>query len=155
MRKGKKRFRPGEAIIPGISLIFGIWYFIQTRDASLTAIKWPYIIAALSGILWLGVVFFFVFTSRETVSVEPLQKNGMSKIILIFLAPVIYIWIMPYIGFGIASFLFLMILFRLLGGRSWIRNGGAALSITLFLYVSMILLMKMSLPRLIIGPFQI
>jgi hypothetical protein len=58
---------------------------------------------------------------------------------------------MPSLGFAISSLLFLTLLFRLLGGRSWLVNGLVALAMTAFLYVAMIVLMQMALPRLEIG----
>lgn len=155
MQKNKKRFNPGEAVIPGITLAFGIGYFLQTMDASMVAIRWPYIIAALTGILWLMVVAFFSFDTRETGSKAHLDKGNIHKIALILCAPLFYIASMPYIGFALSSFVFLALLFRLLGGTSWIRNFAVSLVITGFLYVSMILLMKMSLPRLVIGSIQL
>ena len=155
MEKNKKRINPGEAIIPGITLAFGIAYFVQTRDASMVAIRWPYIIAALTAVLWLCVVVFFLFD-------DPMRRKKMNfnggvagKIGLILCAPIAYVFSMSYIGFGISSFIFLTVLFRLLGGTSWIRNLSISLVITTFLYVSMIVLMNMSLPRIMLGSFQI
>ena len=155
MQKTRKRFNPGEAIIPILTLAFGVAYFIQTRDASLVAIKWPYIIAILTGAFWLAVVIRFFFDDREPVSKDLQASRDMGKILLILVAPIVYVTTMPFIGFGLGSFIFLTILFRLLGGQSWIRNGLVAFFITAFLYVSMIVLMKMSLPRLVIGSIQI
>ena len=155
MQKRKKRFNPGEAIIPFITFSFGVAYFIQTRDASLVAIKWPYIIAALTGAFWLAVVIRFLFDDREPVSKEKQASKDISKMVLILIAPIVYVASMPYIGFGLGSFVFLTILFRILGGQSMIRNIMVAFFITAFLYVSMIVLMKMSLPRLVIGSIQI
>lgn len=155
MQKNRKRFNPGEAIIPGITLAFGIGFFIQTMDASAVAIRWPYMIAALTALLWICVVAFFLFDNRERGSGLQVKSNGVGKVALILCAPIVYIAAMPYIGFGISSLLFLAVLFRLLGGTSWTRNITISIVITGFLYVSMILLMKMSLPRLMLGSFQL
>ena len=155
MQKGQKRFNPEEAIIPAITLAFGVAYFVQTRDATLVAIKWPYIIAALTAVLWLAVVANFMFDKREQPPKIKLIDSDKGKVLLILIAPIIYVASMPYIGFGIGSLLFLTILFRILGSRSLITNVLVAFSVTAFLYLSMIVLMKMSLPRLIIGSIQI
>lgn len=155
MQKNRKHFNPEEAIVPGIALIFGIAYFVQTMDASMVAIRWPYIIAALTGILWLCVVAFFLFDNPETRTRNKLKRGDTGKIALILLSPIAYIASMSFIGFGISSFIFLAVLFRLLGGTSWLHNLAISLVITAFLYVSMIVLMKMSLPRLVIGSFTI
>lgn len=155
MQKNKERFNPGEAIIPGISLAFGIGYFIQIRGASMVAVKWPYMIAVLTGLLWLGVAFFFLFDDRQKAPVDVDKRKKTGRSLLILGAPLIYIGTMPYVGFAVGSFLFLTILFRVLGGRAWITNGLISVSITGFLYVTMIVLMKMSLPRLVIGSIRI
>lgn len=155
MQKNKNRFNLGEAIIPGIALTFGVAYFIQTMDASLTAIKWPYIIAVLTGILWLFVVVYFVFNNPDNHTRVKNRSGDTKKIALILFAPIVYIASMSFLGFGVSSFIFLAVLFRLLGGVSWVRNSLISFTITAVLYVAMIVLMKMSLPRLILGSFQI
>lgn len=153
MKKQKKRFNAGEAIIPVVSLAFGAAYFLQTQDALMVAMRWPYIIAVIVVLLWLGVVAFYLFDSRPETAKRSMSWSEISKPILIFCAPVVYIATMPYMGFALGSLLFLMILFRILGSLSWVRNLIVALSITSFLYVSMVILMKMALPRLAIGSF--
>lgn len=155
MQKNKKCFNPGEAIIPGLALAFAIAYFIQTMDASMVAIRWPYMIAGLTGVLWLCVVAFFLFDDPDSRPKSKPNSGDAWKVAIILLAPLAYIASMSFIGFGISSFVFLNVLFRLLGGTSWIRNLLIAFAITTFLYVSMVVLMKMSLPRLVIGSFQI
>ncbi len=153
MEKKKRRFNSGEAIIPGVSLAFGVAYFLQTTDGSMVALRWPYIIAVIAGLLWLAVVVFFLFDPRPETVKNSIGWAEISKPALIFCAPIVYIGVMPYIGFALGSFLFLTILFRFFGGLSWLRNLAVAFSITLFLYVAMVILMKMSLPRLAIGSF--
>lgn len=155
MEKQKKRFNAGEAIIPGVSLVFGVAYFLQTRDASMVAMRWPYIIATIAALLWLGVVVFYLFDNRPKVEKISVRWTEISKPILIFCAPIVYIVTMPYLGFALGSLLFLMILFRTLGSLSWLRNLIIALSLTSFLYVSMVILMQMNLPRLVIGSFTL
>ena len=153
MEDNKKRFNPNEAIVPGITLLFVIAYFVQTADASWVAIKWPYALAALAGVFWLGVVAVYVFShpsASETKENAPAQKY---KPLVILIAPILYIATMPYLGFALSSLLFLVLLFRWLGGKSWLRNTAIAFTITAVLYVSMILLMQMSLPRLQIVSF--
>lgn len=153
MAHSKKRFNPQEAIVPGISLLFGIAYFVQTTDASWVAIKWPYALAVLAALLWLGVVAVYVFSKGENRGETKCLPGLKLKPMLILVAPILYIVLMPYLGFALSSLLFLTLLFRSLDGRSWLRNATVAFIITAFLYVAMILLMQMSLPRLEIGSF--
>lgn len=153
MEENKKRFNPNEAIVPGITLLFGIAYFVQTTDASWVAIKWPYALAALAGIFWLGVVAVYVFSHPSASDAKESSSAQKYKSLVILIAPLLYITTMPYLGFALSSFLFLILLFRWLGGTSWFRNTAIAFTITAVLYVAMILLMQMSLPRLEIGSF--
>lgn len=153
MEESKKHFNPQEAIVPGITLLFGIAYFVQTTDAPWVAIKWSYALAGLTGVFWLAVTAVYVF-SRSAKQDENLSSfTAKKKPLIILVAPIIYIAIMPYIGFALSSLIFLSLLFRALGGKSWWRNILIAFCITAFLYVAMILLMQMALPRLEIGSF--
>lgn len=153
MSHSKKRFNPQEAIVPGIALLFGIAYFLQTTDAPWVAIKWPYALAALTFVLWLGVVACYLFTRRDAASAEAKAAGSRMKAVIILVAPLVYIASMPWLGFALSSLIFLTLLFRALDGRSWVINLSVAFVITAFLYVAMILLMQMSLPRLEIGSF--
>ncbi|SDZ83148.1 Tripartite tricarboxylate transporter TctB family protein [Desulfuromusa kysingii] len=152
MEKNKKRFNPNEAIVPGISLLFGIAYFVQTADASWIAIKWAYGLGTLTGLFLLGIIFTYVFSIpvKKEKTDTPANKY---KPLIILIAPLLYIATMPYLGFALSSFVFLTLLFRWLGGKSWSRNTIIAFTITAVLYVAMVLLMQMSLPRLEIGSF--
>ncbi len=153
MGKTRRNFNSGEAIIPGISLAFGIAYFVQTTDASMVAIKWPYILATLTGVLWLGVVSAYLFSHQTEASKVIVSLPQTFKPILILVAPIAYIVVMPYLGFALSSMIFLAMLFRRLGGQSWVRNISIAFTVTAFLYLAMVILMKMTLPRLEIGSF--
>lgn len=152
MSHSRKGFNLQEAIVPGISLLFGCAYFVQTNDAPWVAIQWPYALAGLTFFLWLGVVGRYVL--RPTEGSDEASDSGPGsrwKPLVILIAPILYVGLMPSLGFAISSLLFLTLLFRLLGGRSWLVNGLVALAMTAFLYVAMIVLMQMALPRLEIG----
>jgi len=153
MSETKKRFNPQETIVPGIALFFGIAYFLQTTDAPWVAIKWPYALAALTALLWLGVVgrYLFVRTALKPSTVG--ASAGRLKPLIILVAPLIYIVSMPYLGFALSSLVFLALMFRCLGGLSWGLNLLVAFTITAFLYLTMVLLMQMALPRLEVGSF--
>lgn len=147
MSTQRKQVNWGETIVPAITLLFIAAYFYQTRDASAEVLRWPLAIAILTGIFWLGVLFFFLF-APPAASRRPFAPG---KPLLILLAPILYILATTYLGFALASVLFLLIMFRCLGGISWWRNILVALTITGSLYFIMIGLMEMSLPRLDLG----
>jgi len=153
MNESKKRINLQEAIVPGLALLFGIAYFVQTSDAPAVAIKWPYALAGLTLVFWLAVVGFYVLGRPGEGETQKNSLADLKKPLFILVAPIIYIAVMPYIGFALSSLAFLTLLFRFLGGKSWWRNILVAFCITSFLYVAMVLLMQMALPRLEIGSF--
>jgi hypothetical protein len=159
MDKSRKTINWGEAVVPGVGLLFGIAYFLQVTDASWVALYWPVLIAAISGILWLMIVLTFVVSKGEQVqrdrfSLSWLREKGR-KVSLIFLASIGYLLVIPYLGFSLTNFCFMILVFRCLGSRKWAQNLVVALVITVFLHVALIVFMKMSLPQLTIGKYDI
>lgn len=147
----------GEAVVPAFGLVFGISFFLQTGDAPADAMKWPYLTAGAALLLWLPILFKFVLnkeTSTEKFQIAWLWKNGR-RVVFIFCATVVYLLLMPYLGFSLSNFLLLLIAFRGLGGHSWIKNASVAFGITLFLHIALIVFMQLSIPRLTIGGISI
>jgi hypothetical protein len=159
MDKSRRTINWGEAVVPGIGLLFGIAYFLQVTDASWVALYWPVLIAAISGFLWLVIVLSFVISKGEQVqprrfSLSWVREKGR-KVSLIFLASIGYLLVIPYLGFSLTNFCFMILVFRCLGSRKWAQNLVVALVITLFLHFALIVFMKMSLPQLSIGKYDI
>jgi hypothetical protein len=159
MDKSRKTINWGEAVVPGVGLLFGIAYFLQVTDASWVALYWPVLIAAISGILWLMIVLSFVVSKGEQVqrdrfSLSWVREKGR-KVSLIFLASIGYLVVIPYLGFSLTNFCFMILVFRCLGSRKWAQNLVVALVITVFLHFALIVFMKMSLPQLSIGKYDI
>jgi hypothetical protein len=155
MEKPKKRINWGETVIPALTLLFGITYFFQTLDAPKIAIYWPIIIATVVVVLWLSVFFQFVFVKKQP-SDQPrhnfLTILGESRRpFLILFGSIGYLLFVPWLGFSLSSFCFMVILFRGLGSHKWILNLSVAFAITVFLHVALIILMKLSLPQLNLG----
>lgn len=152
MKPNKRRLNFGELIIPGIALLFGILYLVQTTDAPAVAIKWPYAVIGITTAFWLVVVARNIFTRGAT----PMESSvNLSRPIMMIVAPVGYLTVLPYLGFSISSFVFLTMLFRLLGGKSWRSNVMIAFLMSLFLHLMLITFLNMSLPRLEIMGFVI
>jgi hypothetical protein len=159
MDKSRRTIHWGEALVPGIGLLFGIAYFLQVTDASWVALYWPVLIAAISGLLWFVIVFSFVFSKgeqvrRDRVLLSWIREKGR-KVSLIFLASIGYLVVIPYLGFSLTNFCFMILVFRCLGSRKWAQNLVVALVITVFLHFALIVFMKMSLPQLSIGKYDI
>jgi hypothetical protein len=155
----RKRINWGETIIPALTLLFGIAYFLQTLDAPKIAIYWPIIIAAVVGILWLSVLVQFVFVKKE-LSDRPRPSlliilGESRRPFLILFGSIGYLLFVPWLGFSLSSFCFMLILFRGLGSHKWILNLSVALGITVFLHVALIIFMKLSLPQLNLGVLTI
>ena len=147
----------GEAVVPTIGLVFGISFFLQTGDAPTDAMQWPYLGAGAALLLWLPILFKFVL-KRE----GPFGKFHMSwlwkdgrRVLFIFFAPIVYLLLMPHLGFSLSNFFLLLVVFRGLGGQNWIRNVSVAVVITLFLHLALIVFMQLSIPQLNIGGINI
>jgi hypothetical protein len=147
----------GEAVVPAIGLVFGIAFFLQTQDAPADAMQWPYLTAGTVLLLWVPILFKFVF-KKETPGVK-LQlawlRGSGRRVVFIFFAAVFYLMLMPYLGFSVSNFLLLLVVFRVLGGQSWVRNISLATGITLFLHLALVVFMQLSIPRLTIGAINI
>jgi hypothetical protein len=146
--KPKRRLALEEAIIPGLSLLFVLSYFWQTRQANLTVLLWPLGILAILGTLWVLVLIFnLVRKDRSTSS----TSKTYTKPILILIISVLYLVLLPSLGFVFSTFLFLNVLFLCLGSKSYFINVFIASAITIILFFGMVVGMDMSLPRLDLG----
>lgn len=147
------RINWGEAIVPILTLLFGVAFLLQTLDAPNVAIFWPAVIGTLTCALWLGVVVKFVLLK------EKISKNGKKvdakKIFNDFKRPGLilfgsfgYLFALPWLGFTLSNLVFMLIIFRGLGGTKWLNNVLIALGIAIFLHISLIVIMQLSLPQL-------
>lgn len=149
----------GEAIVPGIALVFGVAFFLQTTDAPLDALFWPLITAAAVLAFWLFTVKAFVFRhpSRQTdrpawpATPSPAFGRSAGRVVLILTASVAYLLLIPHLGFSVTNFVFMVAVFRGLGSRRWVLNLVVAAGIALFLHLALVALMKLELPQLVIG----
>jgi len=152
--KIRRRIDLGEAIVPGLGLLFGGAYFLQTTDAPADALYWPILTALVAGPLWLAVVLSFVWVRREESRPRPrlgwLWGPGR-RVSFILAASIGYLLVIPWLGFSLTNFVFMLAVFRGLGGRKRWTNTAVALGITVFLHVALVVLMKQSLPQLELG----
>jgi Tripartite tricarboxylate transporter TctB family len=150
-----KRINWGETVIPILTLLFCVTYFLQTTDAPKIAIYWPVIIAALVGILWLPVLIKFVFVKEESADRSKLSLaktfGGSQRPLLILFGSIGYLLVVPWLGFSLSNFCFMLTIFRGLGSDRWIQNLLVAFGITVFLHVALIIFMQLTLPQLNLG----
>lgn len=144
--------RIGEAIVPAIAGIFGISYFIQTADAPKGTLAWPTATAVLAGGLLLVILVQLVLKKPEPREPAPsgLKRDTVLKPLMILLGPFLYVGLLPVLGFTPANLVFLTLMFRALGNTRWIQNLFVAFIIALFLHCTLILFMKLTLPRLVL-----
>lgn len=132
---------------------------MQTRDAPDAAILWPAIIGSVTGALWIAVVVKFLFLNKI---VTEGAKVEVRKILVDFTRPGLilvgsigYLLVISWIGFTVSNFMFMVIVFRGLGSTRWLTNILVAAGIAAFLHLALIVLMKLSLPQLNMGPLTI
>jgi len=151
----KKSINWGESIVPLLALAFGAAYFFQTRDAPGVALYWPIIIAVVAGSLWIAVVVKFVFAKKDTISqTRSKAPNTIAKFqrpAIVLICSAGYLVAVPWLGFSLSNFIFMLVLFRCLGSQRWLQNCAVALAIATFLHVALITFMKLSLPQLNLG----
>lgn len=143
----------GEAVVPILTLLFGVAFLLQTLDAPNVAIFWPVIIGSLTCALWLAVVVKFVLLkkriSKDRKKVDAIKIfNDFKRPGLILLGSFGYLLALPWLGFTLSNFAFMLIVFRGLGGTKWRNNVLIALGIAIFLHISLIVIMQLSLPQL-------
>lgn len=160
--KKTKKLNWGELLIPSIVLIFGVAFITQTLAGPINAMRWPYVIVSLTTLLLALVLWKFSHSNTSTDTDSHVDSDATdkpwqrySKDLIILIIPIIYIFIMQYIGFALASVMFLTLMFRLLGSRSWLITLVIAILMTTILYIAMIVLMQMPLPQLSIGTFTL
>ncbi|MCD6471616.1 tripartite tricarboxylate transporter TctB family protein [Candidatus Aerophobetes bacterium] len=159
MDKPKRAINWGEAIVPGIGLAFIVAYFIQVINLPWIAVYWPVLIAVIMGSLWIMILFLFVFSrvdqaNRRKFSISWFWGKGR-KMGLVLSAFIGYLLALPYLGFSISNLCLLILLFRGLGSKKWMQNIVTAFITVFLLHIALIVFLKMSLPQLSIGKFNI
>jgi len=125
----------------------------------MVALYWPIIIGIVVGSLWIAVVVKFVFLKKDAIRQTRIKfsditaKSRRPGIVLVCSAG--YLLAVPWLGFSLSNFLFMLVLFRCLGSPRWLQNFVVALGITVFLHIALITFMKLSLPQLNLGIFTL
>jgi cobalamin synthase len=145
--------RIGQAVVPAIAIIFAISYFIQTAEAPEGTLIWPAAMAVLAGVLLLIILVQLFFQKKEPqkTSLSSLKWDTVLKPLMILMGPILYVALLPVLGFTPANLIFLSLMFRALGGTRWLQNFVVAFIIALFLHLTLIVFMKLSLPRLVLS----
>ncbi|PLX66673.1 MAG: hypothetical protein C0602_11430 [Denitrovibrio sp.] len=150
MDKQKKSVNYGELVIPALTVLFAVAFFIQTREAPMVAMKWPLMVFIMLAVMLALVIYNFIFVSPETGG-RSLNLQTLKKPLLILIFPIVYILSMNYLGFALSSLIFLNVMFRLLGAKSYVRNLIVSIILVGLLHFALNILMQMSFPQLGIG----
>jgi len=153
----RRKVNLGEAVVPALTLAFVAAYFFQVRDAPAVALYWPLTVAAVLALFWVAVVVRFVWVLQGPSGSVPKKATGSlsARSALVFFTSVGYLAAVSWLGFTLSNIVFMLVIFRGLGGRTWIRNIVVALAIAAFLHVGLVVLMQLSLPQLDLGFIQI
>lgn len=153
-----RRFDAGEAVVPGLALVFALAFFLQTTDAPAKTMVWPFITAAICLVLWLPIVITYVW--RRGGGDRPRPKAGGLRVrgarpALVLSAVVGYLLVLPWLGFTLDNFVFMLALSRGLGGRRWGVNLAVAAGLALFLHLALVVFLQLEVPRLHLGGLEL
>lgn len=145
------KIKKGELIIPALMAATTAAYYFQVWAKRLpySVIVWPiYVTITLLILLALVVVFYI---PAEGVSEEKkeakLFKETFKKPLFLFLTTVLFLAIMPWVGYTVSSFAYLFGVQLYLGSEKK-RAFLVALAIAIILHVVMVVLLGLSVPRL-------
>lgn len=79
----------------------------------------PFIASGLLGILSLMLFFQASFRSEEAKFTSPFSGTLWKRVIVVLIALLIYAWLMPLVGYLIATFLLMSFLFWIVKGQKW------------------------------------
>jgi len=133
----------GELVVPGLMIAFLAAYHAQAYSLSSEVLLWPRIVTVLL-VLLLGAVFLQIRRKEKGAS----GGKSLKKPAVLFVITLAYLGSMPFLGYSLGSFLFLLITMRFLG-TSVRRALLISLGLTLVLHGVMISLMDLPLPRLV------
>lgn len=145
------KIKKGELIIPALMAATTAAYYFQVWAKGLpySVVVWPiYVTITLLILLALVVVFYI---PAEGVSEEKkeakLFKETFKKPLFLFLTTVLFLAIMPWVGYTVSSFAYLFGVQLYLGSEKK-RAFLVALAIAIILHVVMVVLLGLSVPRL-------
>lgn len=153
--KDNKIIKGEELIIPILFLLFSLIYLAQVWQEAYIVVLWPFIVMAL---LLGSIIFLLIKLFVEQTEPKAKPKKMLANIILwlsdnrkplfIVLFTILYLSFLPYLGFSLSNFLYLMVLFWVLGTHQFLSNISLAAAISAILHLIMIEFLQMTIPRL-------
>ncbi len=146
-----------ELIIPGLALIFAIYYL-----TTITEVPWIAQASAVlvSGLLLLSIFAFAIRTAyRLNAGTELISWRGLipdrilllKRIVLLCLM-IAYVWFLEDLGFTLSTFFFLVLAIMLLSSlANWKKAVGIALAASVIGYIVFIFVFETRFPK---GPIE-
>ena len=97
-----------------------------------------------------GLAYVIVSYPREKLDGEKLEgkrESGKKIVIGIAFFLAVYIFLMNIIGFLLATMVFLVLMLRTLGFRSWLISAGLSITISVCIYIIFVYLLGMAFPQ--------
>lgn len=144
-----------EIFIPILCLLLSLIYLGQVWQEVYIVVLWPYIIIAL---LWgcnlILLMRIFKFKRKPRVESKKILVNTTNwlssnrKPLYITWLTILYLGLIPYLGFSLSNFFYLITLFWLLGTHQFLSTISLSGIITAILHLIIIEFLQMSVPRL-------
>lgn len=98
-------------------------------------------------------IFDITIMLQKSKDIDPLFKNNHEVITFFSIAISFILWIiiMPYLGYVVVTFIFLIVLFKVLRLEGWLKPLILATGITIFIYLLFDYWLYTDLPRGILG----
>lgn len=138
-----KKVDKGELLVPGMMILFLLAYHGQTHALSSEVLLWPRIVTFFL-VVFMGALLLQIRGKEK----KPSSGGGLKKPVALFAITLVYLGSMPFLGYTLGSFLFLLVTMVFLGTRRK-RAFLIALVLSLLLHGVMISLMDLPLPRLV------
>lgn len=140
-----------ELIVPGIIVFYIIVYILlYIMKLPEVAIRWPKILIVTIGfLLIIGFKQIFMISNdkHNTLNLLTIISQERKEIVLLAVL-VLYIWLLPKIGFSLSTGLQIAVLSRYLGTKKWYKVIEYAFAGALFFHLVFIRALQMPLPML-------
>lgn len=116
------KLTPEKIVCFSLALV-GIIYLLLGRNLSLGTLRSPGegLIPLVLGLLLTGTAIVILF-QRNDFSYEKMDRDTLKRVLELSMALIVYILLMPLIGFKISTFIVIFYSSRILGNRKWLNN---------------------------------
>ncbi|MDN5347553.1 MAG: putative tricarboxylic transport rane protein [Clostridia bacterium] len=139
----------GEALISVILIVFAVTFYIISNNfpAAMNPVDvgpaaFPRLMAGLTILLGLAQLLMSIFgRAKDRVNIDNKWSFFLSLILTL-----IYLYLVPRVGYFHVTPIFLLVLMLVLGNRKWVQLFGTALGFALFSYYVFFKFLQVALP---------